>query len=94
MIENAGFARPEKRFAVMVKITFWSFSRHVEVNILLYYQLQQPSFFGKIYQGGKTMKPKKAFNKPVAAMVTVLLILGTGLQTAAAKYPPVGKVLR
>ena len=40
------------------------------------------------------MKPKKAFNKPIAVMVTALLILGTGLQISAAKNIPVGKVLR
>jgi len=40
------------------------------------------------------MKPKKTFNKPIAAMVTALLILGTGLQISEARNTPVGKVLR
>lgn len=40
------------------------------------------------------MKPKKAFNKPIAAMVTALLVLRAGPQTTAAKNTPVGKVLR
>jgi hypothetical protein len=38
MIENVRFATSEKRLAVMSEITFWSFSRHVAVNILPYYQ--------------------------------------------------------
>ena len=41
------------------------------------------------------MKPKEEFTKPIAVMVTAILILGTGLQIAAAvKNTPVGKVLR
>jgi hypothetical protein len=43
----------------------------------------------------KTMKPKKAFNKPIAVLVTALMILGSGVQAAAAgKNTTVGKVLR
>ena len=80
----------------MSKITFWSFSRHVAVNILSYYQFQRQSFFlAKFIEAVKTIKPKKAFNKPVAIMVTALLILGSGLPIAAAgKNTPGGKVLR
>ena len=49
----------------------------------------------KFIEEVKTMKPTKAFNKPIAVMVTAILITGTGLQiVAAGKNTPVGKVLR
>ena len=80
----------------MSKITFWSFSRHVVVNLLSYCQFHRQSFYlAKFIEEVKSMKPKKAFNKPIAVMVTALLITGTGLQiVAAGKNTPVGKVLR